>query len=225
MSIPILLHRVQERQHGIRAAITLSRESSCVLRMADTPSVPRTEDRRHRVAPNPMSRALIGNRKSPAPGAGRVALTVASISNGTSSGDHYNSGRQRECSLQCDLHVGSNNDLSNQNFGSDTANRSRSFVRGGACSSNASSCYLRRRNSRSRASLRDGLMQRAPRFRFAYSYDVAWPGRDGGEQPVVISHGASGFRAPSINAQVVSHEIVLAQPQNVPKVSLASDAN
>jgi len=67
------------------------------------------------------------------------------------------------------------------------------------------------RNSSRSARLGNGLMQRASRHGFTCAHDVARAGDCGSDDGIIVADSAGGFRAARIDAQVVSHGIVLAQ--------------
>src|ERR1051326_4226954 len=157
---------------------------------------------------NPVGRAFVTNRESPASGAPSSSLPVAPEGDRTGPCDDDNAMPLSECGFQRDLHVTDDVDGRGKNLGEERADVARQFATSGARSTDASARDLRGRDPGGRTSLLHGFVQRFARLGGADPHDVAGPRGHSGQQIRLVSYGAGRLGPAAVNAKVKRHGFI-----------------
>src|SRR5512133_1324405 len=157
-------------------------------------------------APDPVSRAFIGNGETPASGPDRSAVSIPSVRDGSGAGDSDYSRTFTECGFQRDYHVANNERLTGRDLGEDAL---RDFADLGASNSShaeADALERRRRHVTGGTGLLNGLAQAFARLFFAQTNDVAAARRGARDKRSLVPDGAAGFGAATVDAKKDCHE-------------------
>lgn len=115
---------------------SLLRSMTIVQRGIDRP-----QQSTHRLTPNPMRRAFIGNRKSPPARACAPSPRISAVSNRPRAGDHDDPGVRTECRFHSNFHIASHHDFSSKHFRKHCAYRASSLRISRASQANATPRY------------------------------------------------------------------------------------
>src|SRR6185437_10260627 len=157
-------------------------------------------------APDPVSRAFIGNGETPASGPDCSAVSIPSVCDGSGAGDSDYSGTFAECGFKRDYHVAHNQRLTGRDLGEDAL---RNFADLGSSNSGhaeADALERRRRHVRGGTGLLNGFAQAFARLFFAQTNDVAAARRGARDERSLVPDGAAGFGATTVDAEKDCHE-------------------
>ena len=152
-----------------------------------------------------MRGAFVRYGKAPASGAGGAALSVATVRDGSCTGDRDDPGTFAERGLKRDLHVADDFRWSGNYFGGNFSEGRGDFFPASPGCSNAGSFNLLDLYLSGDASLANGSVQRFAGSGFADAGNVAGASGCGREKTDFVADGAGGLAAAAIDAQIISH--------------------
>jgi hypothetical protein len=173
----------------------------------------RAQNSADRRAPDPVSRAFIGNSEAPTSGTSRSSLSIAPIRDRTCPGDDDHARPRAKSRRQRDLHIADNLDFAGNHFRNQPPHSLCNFPMPGSRGANAYTQHLLRIYLRRAARLAYGLLQSFASACFTHARDVAGTGSRRCEDDSFVPHSARCLASPAIDAKIVGHALVLSQCQ------------